>query len=441
LKNRRVQHAWDRTDLTRRLCNALDFAERAVRTLAHEGYRDSEDPAAGVEAGKVVSETGLLLLACGQVTVDCAEVRRRVENIAGLLIPHARNERVMIGSCMNPGLARDHAFAHLCLSRLGYPDGRVDELLRSCLEAENAAGPERLSHRVLEQEWLRRVWDPTHEKTCEDAGLPARSMLGRSMDVFAASRDDVYAFTHALMYLTDFGERRVDLPRSRQETLAEAETALACCLDRQDYDLCGEILLTWPYLGECWSAAAIFAFRVLTRVEDEVGVLPAPLTRLDRYRSLVGEERSRYVMATAYHTAYVMGLVCAAALRPGMAPPTTITGGRRVGGTETLLAFIDSDSNRPHWRDDLSELDPCAKNALASMLLTIGLRRSVDRRDLGRVRTLLECALRYGLVNHPAPRQAAGLLRRLATLVPSSVMNDPNNKEAQQSRRQVGEAS
>ena len=413
LKRKQAEN-WDPADLTTRLCNILDIAARAVRTLAPRGYSDPDDVASGVEAEKVVSETGLLLLACKPLAREHIEVWQRVQTVARLLIPHARNDRVRLALCMRPGVARDYTFAHACLSQLGYPDPEVDRLLQLSLEAEVAGGSSSLPGWVLEQDWIRRVWDPGQDHPRADAGLGASFILGRSMSVFTATRDDIYTFTHAIMYLTDLGERRVRLPRSRAETIASAEAALARCLDQQDYDLCGELLLTWPYLGERWSALATFAFRVLARVEDEAGFLPAPLTRLDRYYSLSGDERSHYAMATVYHTVYVMGLVCAAALRPGKAPPLKILHSRRSRGAEVLIEFIDSDDSHPHWRDNMSKLDRRERESLAPMLLTIALGRAVERRDFQRVRTLLECSLKFGLVTHPAPRQAAGLLRRLA---------------------------
>ncbi len=405
--------SWDPADLTSRLANALAIAERAVRTLAATGYQDAADPAAGVAGEKIVSETAFLLLACDPLRAHCANVRQRIENVARLLIPYARNERVVAGLCMEPGLAFDYAFAHICLSRLGFPDPRVEHVLRLSLGAEVGEGHERLPHRMLEREWLKRVRGQDGDAARGAAGWAGRSTLGRPIDVFAATRDDIYAWTHALMYFTDLGERKVRLPRSRTEVLASAEVAVARCLDQEDYDLCGEVLLTWPYLAETWSATAAFAFHVLARVEDEAGFLPAPLTRLDRYYALNTEERSRYAMATAYHTAYVMGLLCAAALRPGKAPPARIPVTRHEHGIELLLEFIDSDGRRPHWRADLSNLQPREREALAPMLQTIALRRAVERGNLEFVRTVLEHVLRSGLVNLPSPRQAAALLRRL----------------------------
>ena len=144
-----------------------------------------------------------------------------------------------------------------------------------------------------------------------------QSTLNRPMDVLCGSRDDIYAFTHALMFVTDFAIgpcRR--LPRRRAVILTEAEAALARCLDEQDYDLAAEVLLAWPLTGRQWSPAAVFGFCVLARVEDTAGFLPAPSTRLQRFQQLQGDRRTEYLLATAYHTAYVMGLLCSAALRP-----------------------------------------------------------------------------------------------------------------------------
>ena len=52
------------------------------------------------------------------------------------------------------------------------------------------------------------------------------------------------------------------------------------------------------------------------------------------------------------------------------------------GVASTLLEFIDADSSRPHWRDDLAQLPSQTQDALGSMLLTIALRRAVKRKDL-----------------------------------------------------------
>jgi hypothetical protein len=403
---------WSAEDLRRRLCHALDIAERAVRLLAPSGYQDSQDESIGVTGEKMVAETALFLLACREVAQEHPQVAARLHAVAEGLLPYARNEKVVLNLCLNPALAGDYGFPHICLSRLGFPDTRIDRLVELCFGAEAAGGRERLPHRILEQTWLRRVWKPSEASGRSDGAAAALSMLGRSMDVFAATRDDIYAFTHAVMYLTDLGERQARLPRPKRSILDDAETALAWCLDQQDYDLGGEVLLAWPYLRAPWSASASFAFRVLARVEDAVGFLPAPLTRMDRYKALDEEERPRYAMASIYHTAYVMGLLCATALRSGRRPLRAIPAARGPGRAAPLLEVIDGQSDRPHWRDDFAELSKRAQDRLAPMLLTIAFRRAVAAHQPEHLRDLLQYGLESGIVQYPATRQAAELLQR-----------------------------
>ncbi len=414
MRNEQNKYLWDPMDLVRRLGNAFEIAERAVRLLAPSGYQDPNDSTVGVSAEKVVSETVLLLLACNSVAAQYTDISSRLQKIARLLIPHARNEQVIIRMCLNPGLAYDYAFAHICLGCLGFPDTQFDRILHLCSEAEALGSRERLPHRTLEQEWLKRMWGSSNTKDRDEYWAVALSMLNRSIDPFTASRDDIYAFTHAIMYISDLGGRTSRLPRAKGDILADAETALSICLDQQDYDLCGEILLTWPYLGAKWSATAAFAFRVLMRVEDAVGFLPAPLTRLDRYYELSDEERPRYAMATVYHTAYVMGLLCAASLKHDRILSVVMPRSHKFNRSEILLKVIDSYGNKPHWQDDFMQLETESQNALAPMLMTIALRHAVTGHNLEQVRSLLAFGIDNGVLNYPATRQAAGILRRFA---------------------------
>ena len=345
-----------------------------------------------------------------------------------------------LGLCLRPALARDYGFAHVCLTALDYPDAAFDELLHASLAAYEAESCERLPHREIEQQWITRAWCGNADHRWPDGQLVRHSMLGRPIDALNASRDDIYAFTHALLYATDLGRTTIRIPRAKRMLLADAEATLARCLDSEDYDLGGEVLLTWPLLGAAWSATASFGFKVLARVEDQVGFLPAPLTRLDRYRSFArGEERSRYVLATVYHTAYVMGLLCAITLDGGKPLPLK-TWGRVGSGSEVnlgdLLDLLHGASPRhdgkdPHWLSDFQGLAPHEQDVLAPMLLTIALQRAARTHNLKRMRDTLELGVRLGLVLGPGPQQAAQLLQRAAALTPCRATSPPLPDEPQ----------
>ena len=406
----------------RRLLGALRIASRAVETVAERGYADPADPDATVDSVKLIAETGLLLLVAARVRGADPELAAATEALADRLAPHARGRSMQIGLCLHPSLAQDYGYAHVCLTAIGRPDPAFERLLSASLAAVELVSRERLPHRELEQRWIVGLRDGGGGAR-EHPIFTRMSALGRPLAVINPARDDLYAFTHALMFATDLGRMSAASPRPAPAILADAEAALAHCLDTEDYDLGGELLLAWPLLGEAWSDTAAFAFTVLARIEDEVSFLPAPITRLDRYRSLPsGAERTRYAIATIYHTAYVMGLLCAVLLHVShrQAPPLP---GVRARTDIDLRAHLDlsglrPDGQEPHWLADFARLDPAGQAALAPMVLTIALQRAGARHDFARIRLILEEALRIGAADVPAVQQAAALLRRVAMLSP-----------------------
>jgi hypothetical protein len=417
---------WERGDLVRRVSVALDVAAAAIAgiELAEGGAANGARSANGAHGAvgapppeKLVAETAMLLLCAAPLGALSAEVADRIDAVAAPLVALARDGRVLAAICSDPGRAREHALAHTILSRLGHVDPEVDDLLRQSLAVGRELGPERLEHRRLEGEWLDRVWTSGAAPQRPERGLLARSALGRPIDALGATRLDLYAFTHALMYATDFGGRRVAMPRSRTLVAADAEAGLALALETGDLDLTTELCLTWPLLGRPWSPAAAFAFGVLASAEDKLGFLPG--LRFDRalYGSLGDEGRQAHALETSYHPTYVMGFLCAIAVRSGVLPPASVPAGRRHRGAgPALLSLTVDDDAVPGWIGPASALDGAAQDAIAPLILVAILRRARTRGDLALLRTALELAVRHDLLRGPAPGQAAGLLRRSVTL-------------------------
>ena len=401
-----MPQTWDRGDLERRLCHALSIGQQALERLGTTGYRDRNQTGEYIGPAKVIGETAMLLLAAWHADT-AGPVRAKVDALAAQMAPLARGPRMLLGMCLQPALALDHALGHLCLARMGYPDKRFDAALEGTLGASAARAKERLPNRVLEQEWLLRMY----------GRAPARltPALPHAADVLAGTHDDVYGFTHAVIFARDFGIDPLPLARNRTLILAEAEAMLARCLDEGDYDLSGELLWTWPLLRARWSPAATFGFRVLARVEDLAGFLPSAGTSLDRLRQLAGEERKQYLVATAYHTVYVMGLLCATALRPQQAPPVRIVDPLMPpGAAGRVLAFLDDRGPRAYWWEEFQKLSGPERDALAGLLLHIALRRRATRRDFEGVARLIRLADELRLEASPLVVQAAEMLHRLA---------------------------
>ncbi len=419
-----TQPAWNPHDLIRRLCHALDIASLAVEHLAPEGFTQPDQPSATIRREKPIGETAVVLYAAS-LAPSTPQIATRIDRVARQLIPYARDTQMKLNLTLHPALATDFATAHLLLTRLGYPDPAFAELLDQSRQAQGSASRERTPHRVLEQQWLTGLSDSVAPMKPAQTGI-----LDQPLDLLGATNEDLYAFTHAIMYTTRFFAGSSRLPRSRRALLLEAEAALARCLDRQDYDLCAELLLTWPLTGAPWSPAATFAFRVLTTVEDRAGFLPTPSTRLAELNARTGADRTRYLLATSYHTIYAMGLLCACALQPGCAPPAFLPARRSAKpGVQQLLSFLGDSQTPPHWTEAFAQLPPAQAESLAGMIFNIGVQRKIANRDFAALDQLLRCAYLLDLADAPSASQAAELLQRIAllgnSLSPSAQTSQP----------------
>ena len=404
------------TGFENRVLHALSFAKDTLRLLAEEGYDDPDTLQDKILPEKVIGETAFLLYAASLVENEA--IKAKVSEIAQILVPHARSKKILLGICLYPALAIEYAQAHVFLTRIGYPDNLFDAMLDKSIRSQSHFGRERPAHRMLEQEWVKRVWTGSSEPAVRHiSDMIANSALSHPTDVLHGTREDLYAFTHALMYATCFSISPWKIGKKTELLLEEAEAMLARCIDEQDYDLAGELLLAWPLTGSTWSPLAAFAFRVLMRVEDEAGFLPSPATRIDTLQKLEGEKKKKYLHATAYHTAYVMGLLCSASLQTGMGSLSKISTNELTSKIpEKILEFLRAGNLNPHWLADFDRLTENEQYPLADLLLNIALYRSVQQKQYDTVFELIQIAYEENIGGNALVTQAAELLDRLSQL-------------------------
>jgi hypothetical protein len=260
--------------------------------------------------------------------------------------------------------------------------------------------------------WIRSLWtEAPPGQEFDDAA--SSSTLNHPLDLLWGTRDDAYAHTHAFMYFTDFGYAARPLPRPRSEILGESAAVVARSLLLEDYDLTAEMLMAWPLTSGPWSPAAAFGFRVLAELEDKVGFLPAKHGTPEKFLRLEGGERTTYALAAAYHTVYVMGMLCALALRPGNAPPAEITGPLVSAALVDELSAMIPDVETP-WRHTFRRLSGAEQRALGPFLLDMAVLSRGRDNDFAALAGLLELAVRHGLANTPLCAQSAELLQRMS---------------------------
>ena len=427
---------WPRADLTRRVQQAIALAHRTLQAAIDERERgDGSDgtvhgghaaPAGPrpLQLEKVVAEAAMLARFAFIANPGDATLRAAVEALASALAPHARGEPVQARVCADPAGALGHAAAHVYLGSIGHGSAAFDAFLQSVLEAEPIGGSERLPNQTLEWHWLGQIRSGAVGTAPVDPLLLAQTCAALPLDVLGCSTLDLYVFTHVVMYASDMGNRRVTWPRDADAAAADADAALAAALDADNLDLAAELLWTWPMLGLPWTAAAAFAFELLCSAQDDHGFLPGPEfdPAVDPERA--EKERAAHLQRTSYHATFVMGMLCAAMLRAGCAPPGrpgSAPASKRPAAT--AVAALAASSRRPRWIAAHAALDPSSRAELEPFVLDVQLRRSAAAHDFAAMRGWLETTLSASWADRPSVHQALSLLQRataMAALAPRS---------------------
>ena len=410
---RRVQQA---IALAHRTLHAA-AAEREHGTAATTAALGSGVTAAGarpLQFDKVVAESAMLARCAFIANPGDATLAAAVSALALELAPHARGVSVQALVCGDPAGALGHAAAHVYLASIGHADSDFDAFLSNVLAAERVGGPERLPNQQLEWHWLGQIRAGAAATARAERQLLARTCAALPLDVLGSSTLDLYVFAHVVMYASDMGHRAPSWPRDVAATAAEAEAALAAALDADNLDLAAELLWTWPMLRVPWSSSATFAFQLLCAAQDEDDFLPGPGFDRTAAAALPEADRAAYLQRTSYHATFVMGILCAAMLRPGRAPRPRPGLARAPGRltAETAAAPLRT----PRWATAHAALDPASRSEMEPFVLDMQLRRAAAAHAYAAMRGLLETTVVATWAERPSVRQAVSLLQRVTAM-------------------------
>jgi len=405
---------WSRGDLVERIVRALDLAVTVLDEFGTTGFTDTERPALSFGPDKVIAESAMLAYAAAGATDDPL-LATAVDAVVARLLPLCRSPRALADAALQPQRAFKYAIPHLLVTALGHPDERFDTFISAqcALALGMAADLEPVAR--MERQWVMTTWEAQAAVAPGGTRLDLRgTALERPLDVLTTAREDAYALTHMLFYVSDFARRSCPaLSRARTSVLADVRSLLVRYVRLEDYDLAGELLMAWPELRAEWDPVSAFCFRVLADVEDRAGLLPCGNVDRDRAAGLNPAESRRYLTATAYHTAFVMGFCCAAALRVGP-PPLRLPQSSPTEVWQELYELVDH--RRGHWQPVFSALTDAERSSLAPMLADMAIVDAMERRDYASCATVLSLAARGG-VDGPLQRRARSVLGALSRAV------------------------
>ncbi|MFF9814335.1 DUF6895 family protein [Streptomyces sp. NPDC014006] len=144
------------------------------------------------------------------------------------------------------------------------------------------------------------------------AALYRQSLPGLGADPLALDDTEVYAFTHALFYATDFGAHALPPGAAVDDTV---RVLLASHLIGGHLDLLAELLLCADVVGPEETDLVRRGWTALASAQRPDGAVPGPVHRPAVLAGLTGEKAEAYLFGTCYHTTLATGLAAAARLR------------------------------------------------------------------------------------------------------------------------------
>lgn len=397
----------------RLLVAAVRLVERALIAAGVPWRQQAElpDAAPPLITDKVRCEASMLLRAATPLAGRVPGLRAALGRLATCLAEDPGQLAVRL--CLNPGIALDLALPSLHLRDLGLGDPRLEPLLGDLLGPDRQRGPERPPHRELEQLWLHGLWAGEFSSASMERAVAASCLAG-GVDHLSGTTEDAYAFTHAVLYASDHGRRRVALPRTAADIVADADALLAVALDAGNHDVAAEVLWTWPMLALEWTPLASVAFDFQSQLSDSRGFLPGPGFDPAVWQGLSADARDEYLLRTSYHTTLVHGLLLASVLG-GPGARRRELADQPAGPTfaaDAIAALVPPTERAAAWWAYFAHQPRDRQELLAPALVTMALRRAVAAVDLPAVGEILRVAGERQLGDTPASRQARVLVRR-----------------------------
>ncbi|WP_340375379.1 hypothetical protein U5640_09625 [Streptomyces sp. SS7] len=200
-----------------------------------------------------------------------------------------------------------YAGTYAALRLCGREDPEFRRIVQQASGGGYAAAFERVPYRQLDLLHTLYLCGIENDLSSMDEVLPF-TVLCRRPNVLKLGDRDVYAITHTLFYVTDFGLREPVWPRgySPGEAVELLEALLVLAEARANADLAGELLCCLYCLGITDSPAADRAWRFLESVQEDNGRVNGPEGIIHPGLDS-GDDEFRH-WAEGYHTTIVAAL-------------------------------------------------------------------------------------------------------------------------------------
>ena len=321
------------------LAQSLSCAKRGIERLPQLSRHWPDQDGFIRPQDKVVMEASLLAMLAKRLPSCHARIADLADELVELALPLTCSERVVEAIAIEPRAVWGPGLGYLFLRAVGGRNARMESAI-ACAQATGQMGArERLPFRTLEVLWACSLTGPIDRRLFEAA--KTLSLASTPAHPVFMTRHDGYALTHALFYLTNFGQ---DGPSGLPvETLKQhVRAAIAWTIGSRDFDLILEFIMAAVMLGDACSPYAVLGWQVCRKTLDLAGTLPGPNYSMETRRNLAGLAGEAYDFLHLYHPQFVVGLLCVVILadRHGGAADALL--GTGPGAQRSELSAIES---------------------------------------------------------------------------------------------------
>lgn len=285
-------------EFTKKLVNNLDYyiniSNEFVQDIQKEQLLD-----------KLVAETSLLLLLVNRLP-QRYELSSQVSEIANKLDRYARSARHLLILSSNPQAVVGVALPHIILNKIGLKNNIFDDLVDTAFSSKFVWSIDRPNFRQMEMRWLQGLFKDIQP---DFSDLLPCSLLMQPLHPVYMRREDAYAATHAVMYLTNFGESGLSHVVNLKRIESFSEHSISWCLAYMDWDLLAEILIVHLLAGCQESSFYITASLIMRHIFKKNTVMPGLNHNHEVYDQLENNKKTAYRDIQGYHSTYVYGIL------------------------------------------------------------------------------------------------------------------------------------
>lgn len=284
-----------------RALNWLDQYRELFDPLAVE----SDDPSEEIYLTKALGELGLLcMLYCRHAQ---GEVEPRIQRFLQLIASVWQQPQYQERISRRPEFFQIYTMIYIVLQQCNVINEESKQFIQQVIDQKYVIAAETTPMRLLDRRHMLDCGKFQHSMPPYEE-IYRYTLLAQTPELVYFTDTDVYAVTHTLFYLTDFG--RTSSPVLQGEHLTRLqwiiEILLGLYLRHKNWDLVGELLLDCYCLH--WYPAVVFdlAWETIGNNQLAEGAIPGPRYSQEQQEKLEDDTaRKHYSFEENYHTTIV----------------------------------------------------------------------------------------------------------------------------------------